>query len=92
MARKRLTFEQMKNDGREPERTNGLTCPKCGCGHLDANNSGNLPSGTKRRYRYCRNCGTGFETRQPPERIIREVKPHKAEDEEEQPVLKVRTA
>lgn len=78
------------------ELANGKTapgiCPKCGCGHLEANSTRELPTGTIHRYRYCRNpkCGARFLTSQPQERIVREVKPHRSEDEP--PVLKVRSA
>jgi transcriptional regulator NrdR family protein len=68
-----------------------LTCPKCGCGHLERYGGSPLATGTIRRYRKCRNCGTPFVTSQPPERIVREVETTK-EDEEERPVLKVRMA
>lgn len=93
MARKRMSFDEMRNDGREPERTNGVICKNCGAGNLEPSNTGRLPSGTITRYRYCRNCGKRYETRQQPEQITREVKPHKADDEDEgPPTLKVRTA
>jgi len=72
----------------------GLKCPHCGCGQLVKNNSQTLPGGTRTFYRYCRNanCKRRFLYSQPPERLIREVKPHKEDDEEDRPVLKVRIA
>jgi hypothetical protein len=67
------------------------TCPKCGCAHFEANGTRELPGGTITRYRYCRNpaCEARFFYRQPPEQLVREVKPHR---DDEKPVLKVRTA
>jgi hypothetical protein len=68
------------------------TCPKCGCAHFEANGTRELPGGTITRYRYCRNpaCKARFLYSQPPERLVREVKPHREDDEPT--VLKVRTA
>jgi len=89
MARKRMTFDEMRNDGRAPEPTNGVLCPSCGCGHLDAYRTSWLVTGTVRRYRKCRNCGKRWVTSTPPEKIVREVE---SRGEDEPPVLKVRTA
>jgi hypothetical protein len=82
-----MTFEQMRNEGKEPQPANGVICKNCGCGNLERYGGGALVTGTVRRYRRCRNCGAQFETRQPPERILREVEPR-----DEPTVLKVRTA
>lgn len=86
-----MTFDEMRNDGREPQPTNGIICPKCGAGNLQRYGGVPLATGTIRRYRKCRNCGTPYVTSQPPERIVREVE-SKPDDEDERPVLKVRSA
>ena len=39
----------------------GLTCPKCGCGHLSFENTWDS-GGYRRRRRVCRNCGHDFPT------------------------------
>jgi len=90
MARRRLTFDEMRSDGNKPEPTNGVFCPRCGCGHLKTYGTMPLTTGSRQRYKRCRNCKTRFLTSQPPERIVREVE--SKEDEDEGPVLKVRMA
>lgn len=67
-----------------------LQCDRCGCKELERYGGTALPTGTLRRYRRCRNCGKRFQTSQPPERIVREVEPRS--DEDDRPVLKVRSA
>lgn len=88
MARKRMTFDEMRNEGKDPQPTNGVICPSCGCGHLDRYGGSELPTGTLRRYRQCRNCGKKWLSSQPPEKIVREVESRG----DDGPVLKVRTA
>lgn len=90
MARKRMTFDEMRNDGRDPQPTNGVVCPHCGCGHLENYRTSGLPTGSVRRYRQCRNCAKKWVSTQPPEKIVREVE--SKPDEDDGPVLRVRTA
>lgn len=46
--------QEIKNSG-SPQV--GVTCPNCGCGHLDTYDSRPLPGGMIRRYKRCRHCG-----------------------------------
>lgn len=79
----RQTLQQMQQQANGTATDNGLTCPKCGCGHLgDSYGTNKLPGGTVHRYRQCRNpsCQAKYLVRQPaqpPEEIVREIAPRK---------------
>lgn len=86
----RPTAQQLQNRTMAAERGNGLLCPNCGCGNFENDGSRRLPTGTVRRYIECRNCHKRYLSVQPPPRILREIE--SKTDEDERPVLKVRTA
>jgi hypothetical protein len=70
-----------------------LECPACGCKQFDkGGGTRRLSTGTVTRYITCRNphCRKQYLEAQPPPRIIREVKPRG--DDDERPVLRMRTA
>lgn len=67
----RPTAEELRSGGKGT-----IACPNCGCQDFRSGRATALPSGATKRYEYCRHCGKGVVTKQPPKEIIREVKPH----------------
>jgi transcriptional regulator NrdR family protein len=40
----------------------GLRCPNCGCGHFYTDKTVDVGGNRRRRYKYCRNCGSRIRT------------------------------